>query len=71
MLPPVIIRRVENARAVAANLRSVARENESNPALAARYTQAAQTIDELVSLVEIATFTAQLNHDTIKNRVTV
>jgi hypothetical protein len=38
------------------------------PNAAPRLTQAAQTIDVLVSLLEIATFTAQLNHDTIANR---
>lgn len=37
-------------------------------ALQARFVQNAQTIDRLVELLKLATFTAQLNHDTIKNR---
>jgi hypothetical protein len=68
VLPPIVQRRIENARAVSANLRSVARENEPFPALAARYIQAAQTIDELAALLESMTLVAKLNHDTIKQR---
>lgn len=37
-------------------------------ALQARYLTHAQTIDRLVELLKLSHFTAQLNHDTIKNR---
>jgi hypothetical protein len=49
----------------------VASENADLPLVAARFTQAAQTIDELVALLESATWVAKLNHDTIRNRETV
>jgi hypothetical protein len=67
VLPTIVSDQIDNARAVSANLRATASEF---PNTAPRLTQAAQTIDVLVSLLEIATFTAQLNHDTIKNRET-
>jgi hypothetical protein len=65
VLPTIVSDQVDNAKAVSANLRAVASEF---PGASARLTQAAQTIDVLVSLLEIATFTAQLNHDTIRDR---
>jgi hypothetical protein len=37
-------------------------------ALQARLLQHAQTIDRLIGMLRLATFTAQVNHDTIKNR---
>ena len=37
-------------------------------ALQARFLQDAQTIDRLVELLKLATFTAQMNHDTIRDR---
>ena len=68
MLPVIVSDQIDNARAESANLRSTASEFPSTPAVAARLNQAARTIDVLVSLLEIATFSAQLNHDTIVNR---
>lgn len=65
MNPSHVIRRVDLARAMALNLRAVADECSPHPALAARWLQAAQTIDELCAMVEQATFVAQLNHATI------
>lgn len=68
MLPTIVSDQIENARAESANLRSTASEFPTLPAVAARLNQAAQMIDVLVSLLEIATFTAKLNHDTITAR---
>jgi esterase/lipase len=65
VLPVIVKRRVNNAKAVSANLRSTASEF---PNTAPRLTQAAQTIDELIALLESATWVAKLNHDTIVNR---
>lgn len=65
MLPPIVQRRVEYAQAVASNLRAVAAENPDLPTVAGRFTQAAQTIDELIALLESAAWVAKLNHDTI------
>lgn len=65
MLPTIVSDQIDQAKAVSANLRDTA---EAFPGASARLTQAAQTIDVLVSLLEIATFTAQLNHDTIRAR---
>lgn len=65
MLPVIVTDQIDNATAVSANLRDAA---AAFPGAAPRLTQAAQTIDVLVSLLEIATFTAQLNHDTILAR---
>lgn len=65
MLPTIVQRRVDHAQAVEANLRAVATEF---PGAAARLVQAAQTISELIALLESATWVAKLNHDTIKNR---
>jgi hypothetical protein len=62
VLPPKVQAQVDNAKAVSANLRSTASEF---PNTAPRLTQAAQTIDVLVSLVEVATFSAELNKQTI------
>lgn len=68
MLPTIVSDQIDNAKAESANLRSTASEFPTLPAVAARLAQAAQMIDVLVSLLEIATFSAQLNHDTIANR---
>lgn len=68
MLPAIVKHRVDHARAVASNLRDTAVENPDKPALAQRFLQAAQTIDEVCSLLESTTFVARLNHDTIRGR---
>lgn len=65
MTPAHVCMRVATAKAVAENMREVARECTNQPALNARWLQGAQTIDELVALLEQATFVAKLNHDTI------
>ena len=58
--------RIASARAVAANLRDAAAMclNDQD-VIRARFLQAAQTIDEVVMMVEAQTFVARLNHDTI------
>jgi hypothetical protein len=63
VLPVIVKRRVDNAKAVSDNLRAVAGEF---PATAPRLNQAAQTIDELIALLESATWVAKLNHDTVQ-----
>jgi len=68
MTPAHVAMRLAAANAVADNLRATAKENCEKPALAARFIQAAQTIDELRALLEQATFVAKLNHDTIVSR---
>lgn len=68
MLPSIINRRIEYARAVADTLREVARECTNQPGASARFTQAAQTIDELIALLEAQTAVAKWNHDTILGR---
>lgn len=65
MLPSIVNRRLQIAEAVAQNLRATAIENPDKPALAQRFLQAAQTIDETVALCRLANWTAKLNHDTI------
>ena len=66
MLPPFAERRITSAEAVAENLRAVASEcRQDQEGLRARWLQAAQTIDELVTLVRSATFAAKTNHDTL------
>lgn len=65
MTPAHVAMRIASAKAVAANVRAVAVECCNQPALAARWLQAAQTIDELVVLLDQATYVAKLNHDTI------
>lgn len=58
--------RLIDAAAVATNLREAAGLCDSHQcAVKARLLQAAQTIDELVSMVEASQFVAQLNHSTI------
>lgn len=42
--------------------------SKGQEALQARFIQSAQTIDRLIELLKLSNFTAQLNHDTIKNR---
>lgn len=65
MLPAIVKRRVDHFRAVASNLRATAIEHPDKPAVAQRFLQAAQTLDEASALLESATFVAKLNHDTI------
>lgn len=66
MLPPIVERQVHFAEAVAAGLRLAASNcPKSLEALRSRLIQGAQTIDALVALVRVATFTAKLNHDVI------
>ena len=65
VLPVIVSDQVDRAKAESANLRAAASEFPDRPAYTTRLTQAAQMIDVLVSLLEIATFTAKLNHDTI------
>lgn len=62
MLPPKVQNQVDYAKGVSANLRSAA---SAFPGAAPRLTQAAQAIDTLVSLLEVATFSAELNKQTI------
>jgi hypothetical protein len=42
--------------------------SKGQEALQARFVQSAQTIDRLIELLRLSNFTAQLNHDTIRNR---
>lgn len=66
MTPSPIDQRLINARAVADNLRDAARMClNDQAAVRARLVQAAQTIDEVVTMVEASTFVARLNHETI------
>lgn len=61
--------RVGHAKAVSAGLREAAGYCiESQAALRERLTLAAQTIDELVMLLEQTEFVAKLNHDVIVAR---
>lgn len=72
MLPTIVQRRVDHAQAIATNARSRAGECRSDqPALRETFLQHAQCIDELVALLESATWVAKLNHDTIVARETV
>jgi hypothetical protein len=58
--------RLINARAVARNLRDAAQLCMCDQAaVRARLLQAAQTLDEVITLAEASTFVAKLNHDTI------
>jgi hypothetical protein len=58
--------RLIDAMAVSTNLREAAGLCDSHQcAVKARLLQAAQTIDELVSMVEASQFVASLNHSTI------
>jgi hypothetical protein len=58
--------RLIDAAAVSTNLREAAGLCDSHQcAVKARLLQAAQTIDELVSMVEASQFVASLNHSTI------
>jgi hypothetical protein len=64
---------VEDEIAIAELVAKGARDTASlcapgQEALQARLIQDAQTIDKLVALLRLATFTAQINHDTILNR---
>ena len=69
MTPAHVSMRVATAKAVSAGLRDAAGYCRSDQdALRARLVQSAQTIDELVVLLEQATFVAKLNHDTITAR---
>lgn len=66
MLPPVVQRQIEEAAAVAESLRETASLcSPGQEALRARFVQGAQTIMRLIALLEVAHFTAKLNHDTI------
>lgn len=67
MLPAIVERQIRFAEAVAAGLRLAASNCplKGLEALRTRLIQGAQTIDTLIALVRVATFTAQLNHDTI------
>lgn len=66
MYPSSVDIRLRHARAVAANLREAAGLCDSYQfAVKARLLQAAQTIDEVVTMVEAQTFVARLNHETI------
>jgi len=69
VLPPIIQRRVDNAEAVAAGLRDAAGVCASGQEpLRNRLLAGAHSIDELIALLESATWVAKLNHDTILNR---
>lgn len=66
MLPPIVERQIELAEAVAEGHREAASLcSKGQEALRARLIQGAQTIDTLVSLLRVASFTAKLNHDVI------
>ena len=61
--------RISHAKAVAEGLREAAGYCiDRQEALRARLTQAAQTIDEMVALLEQTEFVARMNHDTIVAR---
>lgn len=69
MTPVCIEEEILIAESVATGARDAASLcTNGQEALQARFLQNAQTIDRLVELLKLATFTAQLNHDTIKNR---
>lgn len=69
MLPVCVEEEILMAESVAMGARDAASLcTNGQEALQARFLQQAQTIDRLVELLKLATFTAQLNHDTIKNR---
>lgn len=70
MLPVIVSRRIASAKAVAEISRTVASECAATPGISERLIQNAQTIDELVALLESATWVAKLNHDTILGRAT-
>ena len=71
MLPTIVKRRVDHAQATAAGLCDAAGACTSQQeALRARLLSGAHAIDELVALLESATWVAKLNHDTILNRET-
>ena len=67
MLPAIVERQIRFAEAVASGLRLAASNCplKGLEALRTRLIQGAQTIDTLIALVRVATFTAKLNHDTI------
>lgn len=66
MLPPVVQRQIEEAAAVAEGHREAASLcHPGQEALRTRFVQGAQTITKLIALLEVAQFTAKLNHDTI------
>lgn len=65
MSPAIVTVRIRAAKAVAENLRTAAQECADKPVVAARFVQAAQTIDEMIALLESATFVAKLNHHVI------
>lgn len=61
--------RISHAKAVATGLREAAGYCVTHQAaLRERLTQAAQTIDEMVQLLEQTEFVAKLNHDVIVAR---
>lgn len=69
MIPVCVEEEILMAESVAMGARDAASLcTNGQEALQARFLQQAQTIDRLVELLKLATFTAQLNHDTIKNR---
>ena len=68
MLPSIVQKRVDLAKAEAHNLRETAIENPQAPVMANRLLSAAHTIEEISALLEQTTFVAQLNHDTIVAR---
>ena len=65
MLPTFAERRIYAAEAVAENLRAAASECSDRPVVAARHIQAAETIDEVISIARSAAFAARTNHDTL------
>jgi hypothetical protein len=69
-VPPIDIdQEIKLAELVAKGARDTASLcTNGQEALQARFIQNAQAIDRLVELLRLATFTAQLNHDTILNR---
>jgi hypothetical protein len=69
VLPVCVEEEILMAESVAMGARDAASLcTNGQEALRARFIQNAQTIDRLVELVKLATFTAQINHDTIKNQ---
>lgn len=69
MHPPIVQRRIDNAAAVAAGLRDAAGAcTTEQSALRARLLTGAHALDEMIALLESATFVAKLNHDTIAAR---
>lgn len=69
MLPAIVSRRIRHAEATAAGLRDAAGActSEQKP-LRERLLGGAHALDEMVALLQSATWVAKLNHDTIVNR---